>query len=212
MFNVEALTDERRYNVAPPQDVPIIRQDEARNREMAIVRWGLIPHWAKDPSDLKARMINARSETMASKPAYRTAFKHRRCLVPAAGFCEWKKSGRTKQPYFIRRKDGEPVAFAGLWDRWQRDGEAIETCVILTTDSNHLIKDIHDRMPVILKPDDFELWLEPEVRDLESLKHLLAPYPLDDLEAYPVTKAVGDPRASGPELLEPTSTSHETTR
>ena len=157
MFDVDPLELDPRHNISPTQEVPIIRQDEAGNREMVMLRWGLIPHWAKEPSDLQARMINARSETVATKPAYRTAFKHRRCLVPAAGFYEWKKEGSRKQPYFVRRKDGELMSFAGLWDRWERAGEAIESCAILTTDANQLVGGIRDRMPVILRPEDFEL-------------------------------------------------------
>ncbi len=203
MFDVEPLELDPRYNIAPTQDIPIIRQDEDRNREMVMLRWGPIPHWAKDPSDLKARMINARSETVASKPAYRSAFRYRRCLMPAAGFYEWKKEGNRKQPYFLRRKDGELMSFAGLWDRWERDHEAIESCVILTTDANQLVGEIHNRMPVILRPEDFELWLESDIRVVSDLQRLLTPYGGDDLEAYPVARTVGNPRAEGPELVQP---------
>lgn len=204
MFDVAAEDlDEARYNIAPTQDIPIIRQDSLHNREMVRARWGLIPHWAKDPRDLKASMINARAETVAAKPAYRAAFRQRRCLVPALGFYEWKKEGRSKQPYFVCRKDRQLLAFAGLWDRWSGNGDVIDSCTIITTEANDLVRTIHDRMPVILSPEDFELWLESDVQDLARLQALLMPYPAEELDAYPVARTVGNPRAQGPELVEP---------
>jgi putative SOS response-associated peptidase YedK len=194
-----------RYNVAPTQPVPIIRilrtNPETKQRELVSVRWGLVPSWADDPG-VGNRLINARAETVASKPAFREAFKHRRCLVPADGFYEWKKEGARKQPVYVRRKDGLPFAFAGLWEEWEREGEVIESCVIITTDANPLMAEFHDRMPVILDPKDYGLWLDPEVQDPKRLEPLLQPFPSDELEVYPVSRLVNDPKHEDPKCLE----------
>ena len=139
---------------------------------------------------------------MASKPAFRGAFKYRRCLVPADGFYEWKKEGSRKQPVYVRRKDGQPFAFAGLWEDWEREGEVIQSCAIITTEANELMSEFHDRMPVILNPRDYDLWLDPDVQDPPLLEPLLRPYPSDEMEVYPVSRLVNDPRHEDPKCVE----------
>ena len=195
-----------RYNIAPTQPVPVIRALRANpqtgQRELVPLRWGLVPSWADDPS-VGNRMINARAETVADKPAFRGALRHRRCLVPADGFYEWRKEGTKKQPVYVRRKDGLPFAFAGLWERWEREGEVIESCAILTTGANDLMAEFHDRMPVILDPEDYGLWLDPEVQDPGLLGPLLKPYPGDETEVYPVSTLVNNPRHEDPRCVEP---------
>jgi putative SOS response-associated peptidase YedK len=180
-----------RYNVAPTQPVPIIRQHPKEpRRELSLVRWGLIPWWAKDASGA-ARMINARSETAATLPAFRDAFKARRCIVPADGFYEWQKVGKTKQPFCFEVNDGELFAFAGLWERWKdADGKALETCSILTTTPNAVTSIVHDRMPVILAPDNYDLWLDPGFGDAAALSELLRPYDARLMRSYPVSARV----------------------
>jgi len=197
-----------RYNVAPSQPVPIVRviraNPETKERELVPVRWGLVPSWADDPA-IGNRLINARAETVASKPSFRSAFKNRRCLVPADGFYEWKREGNQKQPVYIRRKDGQPFAFAGLWEQWEREGEVIESCVIITTEANELMAEYHDRMPVIVDPKDYDLWLDPEVQDLAKLEPLLRPCPSDEMEVYPVSRLVNDPKHEDPKCVEPSA-------
>lgn len=167
------------------------------------MHWGLIPSWAKDPS-IGNRIINARSETVAEKPSFRAAFKRRRCLIPANGFYEWKKIGKKKQPYYVRRKDGEPFAFAGLWEPWEgEDGTVIESCTILTTEPNADIRPLHNRMPVILDPSDYDQWLNPEVDELETLAPLMHPYPDGKLEAVPVSPLVNNPKNDDAQCIEP---------
>ncbi len=194
-----------RYNIAPTQPVPIIRvlrvNPSTKQRELVPLRWGLVPSWADDPA-IGNRMINARAETVASKPAFRGAFKYRRCLIPADGFYEWKKEGSRKQPLYIRRKDGQPFAFAGLWEDWEREGEVIQSCAIITTEANDLMSEFHDRMPVILNPRDYDLWLDPDVQDPTLLEPLLRPYPSDEMEVYPVSRLVNDPRHEDPKCVE----------
>src|SRR5262245_7474343 len=152
------------YNVAPTQAVLAVRVPHGQDKPApALLKWGLVPGWADDPA-IGNRMINARAETAADKPSFRAAFRKRRCLVLADGFYEWQKVGGKKQPYLIRLRGGEPFAFAGLWEHWERDGRAVESCTILTTDANGLVKPLHDRMPVILAPQDFALWLDPKVQ------------------------------------------------
>jgi len=193
-----------RYHIAPSQPIAAIRIDPDRaTRTLVMLRWGLIPSWAKDPK-IGHQCINANSETVAEKPSFRTAFKARRCLVIATGFYEWQVQGRTKQPMWIGLKDKQPFAFAGLWERWQPpDGSVIETCTILTTDPNELLKPIHNRMPVILAPTAYDQWLDPTVQHAESLKALLRPYPSEELLAYPVSTLVNNPRHDAPDCLEP---------
>jgi putative SOS response-associated peptidase YedK len=180
-----------RYNVAPTQPVPVIRQHPKEpRRELSLVRWGLIPSWAKDPSG-SAKMINARSETAATKPAFRDALKHRRCLIPADGFYEWKRSGSAKQPFCFEVHDGELFAFAGIWERWRdKDGKNLKTCSILTTTPNALTAAVHDRMPVILHPMNYDLWLDPSVRDTETAAEMLKPYDARVMSCYPISARI----------------------
>jgi putative SOS response-associated peptidase YedK len=167
------------------------------------MRWGLIPRWAKDPS-IGNRMINARAETVASKPAFREAFQGRRCLLPADGFYEWKRCGARKQPMYLRMLDGRPFAFAGLWARWRPEGgEPVESCTILTTEPNELVADIHKRMPVILPPQDYGPWLDPETRDPARLSGMLQPYSAEEMIAYPVSTRVNRPEHDDPDCVEP---------
>ena len=166
-----------------------------------MLRWGLIPHWSKDQK-IGYKLINARCETVASTPAFRSAFKARRCLIPAAGYYEWQRRDGKKQPFLFRRKDGRPFAFAGLWEHWESpEGELVESCTIVTTDANDLARPIHDRMPVIIDPADFGLWLDPAGK-LEQCQALLRPYTAGGMEAYPVTAFVNNPRNQGPQCVE----------
>ena len=184
-----------RYNIAPTQLSFVVRENESK-RELAELRWGLLPHWAKSPSD-GARMINARSETVATSPAYRAAFKSRPCLVVADGFYEWKKVEGGKQPYFITTKANKPFALAGLWE--PKSIAERDTFTILTCEPNTLCAQVHDRMPVILAPKDWPKWFStPETR----LK-LLNSFPANQMEMWPVTKAVGSPKNTGSELVTP---------
>ena len=192
------------YNVAPTQEVAAVLADASADgevRRLEMLRWGLIPPWADDPG-IGARMINARSETVAEKPSFKRAFKARRCLIPADGFYEWQKTNGGKQPHHIRMSSGQPFAFAGLWERWGRDEEEIWSCTILTTGANEILGEIHHRMPVILPPDDYELWLDPEVREPDQLLPLLVPYPAEDMEAYPVSRRVNSPSNNEPDCVE----------
>jgi putative SOS response-associated peptidase YedK len=190
-----------RFNISPTQLVPIVRAGEA-GREMAMLRWGLIPHWAKDPK-IAFTLINARAETAAEKPAFRTAFKRRRCLVPADGFYEWKKVGKQKVPVHIRRQDEAPFAFAGLWECWQpADGEPVATCTILTTTANEVVAPYHERMPVILPPEHFDTWLKPGDADTAGLLPLLVSAPPADLVAVPANPVVNSPKYDGPDCLQ----------
>ncbi|MCB9009711.1 MAG: SOS response-associated peptidase [Ardenticatenaceae bacterium] len=191
-----------RYNIAPTQPVAAIRLAENGQREFTFFRWGLVPSWAKD-LNIGSRMINARSETVAEKPSFRTAFKRRRCLIPADGFYEWQKQGSGKQPMFIRPVAERPFALAGLWEVWRDpDGSALQTCTILTTTPNELMAPIHNRMPVIVEPEDFDLWLNPEPNPEQGL-HLLRPYPAEKMTAYPVSTTVNNPRNDVPDCIQP---------
>jgi putative SOS response-associated peptidase YedK len=193
-----------RYNIAPTQTVPVIRlRPGGEYREMAWLRWGLIPTWAKE-AGIGNRLINARGETAAVKPAFREAFQRRRCLVVADGFYEWRRAGRTKQPYFFRLCDDRPFAFAGLWEAWEGpDHAAIESCTLLTTVANELVRTIHDRMPVILPPESHSLWLNPAIDDPARLAPLLMPYAAGAMAATPVGAFVNDPTHEGPRCIEP---------
>ena len=180
-----------RYNIAPTQPVVVIRQNPKEPiRELSLMRWGLIPSWAKD-SSAAARMINARSETAGTKPAFRDALKSRRCLVPADGFYEWVRAGKTKQPYCFEINEGELFGFAGLWDRWKdASGNTVETCSILTTTPNAVTSAVHDRMPVILDPAAYDLWLDPGMRDVSAASELLKPYDARLMRCYPVSTRI----------------------
>ena len=161
-----------------------------------------MPAWAKDPS-IGARLINARSETVAEKPAFRDAFRRRRCLIPATGFYEWKREGSRKQPFFFRMKDEAPFAFAGLWERWKAaDGKVLESCTILTTEANEVLLHVHDRMPVILHRSEYELWLDNDERKRDLLKDLMRPFPTEEMTSHPVSTLVNSPQNTGAELIE----------
>ncbi|MGZ8908051.1 MAG: SOS response-associated peptidase [Methylobacter sp.] len=203
-FEAEEPSDMRpRYNVAPSQNIPIVRE-EGEKRRFALARWGLIPHWAKDIK-IGYSMINARAETVAEKPAFRNAFKHRRCLIPADGYYEWQAIAgtKTKQPWFIVLRDREPMAFAGLWERWRSpEGEELESCSIIVTDANGIMRPIHERMPVILAADDWDAWLRSDGKDAVVLQSLLKPYPAEDMVVWPVSTKVNSPRNDSAECLE----------
>jgi putative SOS response-associated peptidase YedK len=189
------------FNIAPTNPIAAMRVvPGGQERELVTLRWGLIPSWADDPK-IGYRMINARSETVATKPSFRSAFKSRRCLIAADGYFEWQKWDGAKQPFYIHMKGGKLFAFAGLWERWApQDGEAIESCTILTTDANELTKPIHDRMPVIVDPSDFKLWLDPAERP-DVLQELLRPYAPKSMEAYPVSTFVNNVRNKGSQCV-----------
>ena len=196
-----------RYNLAPAQEVLVVVQHLTNaKREARRCRWGLIPQWAEGPA-VGSRLINARAETVATKPAFRHAFRERRCLVPAAGFYEWQRQDRRKQPFYIRLRDGRPFAFAGLWSRWvPQDGQPIDSCTIITTVANSLIRPLYVRMPVILWPADYGVWLDHSIREVGHLQSLLRPYPPEEMEAYPVSTRVNNPADDSPMLLEPVHT------
>jgi putative SOS response-associated peptidase YedK len=183
-----------RYNIAPSQPVAAVRAAPAgTGRELALLRWGLIPSWSKDPATGN-RLINARAETAREKPSFRNAFRRHRCLIPANGFYEWQRRERGKQPYFVRMRDGRLFAFAGLWDRWENpDKDVIETCTILTTTANAILAPIHDRMPVILPAGEYDRWLDPSLKDPGSLAPLLVPFPPEEMLAFPVSPRVNAP-------------------
>jgi putative SOS response-associated peptidase YedK len=189
------------YNVAPTQGVAAVLE-EGGQRRLEVLRWGLIPPWADDPG-IGSRMINARSETAPGKPSFRRAFRERRCLIPADGFYEWQRTNGAKQPYYIHMEDGRPFAFAGLWESWSKGGEGeVRTCTILTTGANALVGEVHDRMPVILAADAYDVWLDP-ASERDELTGLLAPYPEDEMEAYPVSRFVNSPQNNDPRCIEP---------
>jgi putative SOS response-associated peptidase YedK len=191
-----------RYNVSPAQAVLAVRQG-AGGREAVFLKWGLVPRWAKDPL-IGNKLINARSETVAEKPSFREAFSRRRCLVPAEGFYEWsRQGGGRKQPLYFHMKDGEPFAIAGLWERWEGEDGPLETCTLLTTTANELLAPHHDRMPMILRPGDYDVWLDAGVRSTEQLKPLLRPYPHEEMSAYAVSHLVNNPSNEGPRCVEP---------
>jgi putative SOS response-associated peptidase YedK len=197
-----------RYNIAPTQPVAVVRQNPNKPiRELSLLRWGLIPSWATDPS-IGFRTINARSETVTTTASFREPFRSQRCLIPADGFYEWQRNGKSKQPYCFEVGEGELFAFAGLWDRWTDPrGEVIETCTILTTTPNAQLSDIHDRMPVILSPADYSEWLNPVARNTDTTLRLLVPYG-GSMRRYPVSTRVNqvqndDAECANPVELEP---------
>jgi putative SOS response-associated peptidase YedK len=192
-----------RYNIAPTQDVAAVRASARGRRELVALHWGLLLPWAGERS-VAARMINARAETLADKPAFRAAFRSRRCLVVADGFYEWQRLGGRKQPHFIGFADGRPFGLAGLWERWTGEGSGpVESCTIVTTAANEVVAPLHDRMPVILDPGQFPLWLDSEVRDPEALRPLLRPHAGAAMRAYPVSPLVNDPAHDLPACREP---------
>ncbi|MCI0395737.1 MAG: SOS response-associated peptidase [Chloroflexi bacterium] len=202
----EALALAPRYNIAPTQPVAAVRVSEASgNRELAYFHWGLIPSWSQDPA-IGSRMINARAETAAEKPSFRAALRYRRCLVPADGFYEWQKQNGGKQPVYIHLQDGRPFGIAGLWEYWQGpDGSEIESCTLLTVEPNELLSAVHNRMPLILAPEDYELWLDPKMQKPADLQHLLRPYPAAEMTFYRVSTLVNNPRNEDPACIVPLS-------
>jgi putative SOS response-associated peptidase YedK len=211
-FDVEAVAEsvlEPSFNVAPSQDVYVVVETGGLRR-LDTFHWGLVPFWAKDPS-AGNKMINARVESIADKSAYKRSFQKRRCIIPADGFYEWKKvpGQKAKQPYFIHRVDGEPMAFAGLWEIWrppedtERTSDPLRSCTIITGKPNEKIAEIHDRMPVMLPPSAWEAWLDRDNGDLEALGKLLVPVPASLLDLHPVSRAVNNVQDNGPELIDP---------
>ncbi len=193
-----------RYNVAPGQDIAVIGRPNAQSpRQFKALRWGLIPHWAKDHR-IGYKLINARCETAATKPSFREALAKRRCLIPADGFYEWQKTETGKQPFYFHMADQRPFAFAGLWERWRStEGEVITSCTILTTNANDLLAPIHDRMPVILSPTDYEQWLDPAVTARHQLQALMQPYDAHLMTSYAVSQRVNKPGQDDSACLEP---------
>ncbi len=189
-----------RYNIAPSQPVSVLISQEGKPK-LELCNWGLIPSWAKDPA-IGNRMINARKETVTEKPSFRGPFKNKRCLVLADGFYEWKKEGPRKIPFYIRLKSNRPFGFAGLYSDWQsKEGRKVSSCAIITTVPNELVRPIHERMPVILLPGKREEWLDPKNNNLEQLLQMLEPYPANEMEAYPVSKLVNDPKNDSPDCI-----------
>ena len=193
-----------RYNIAPTQPVATVRispDDGCRRWQM--VRWGLIPSWAKEES-IGNRMINARAETLTEKPSFRSAWRRRRCLIPADGYYEWQKTGKSKQPFYIRLRDDSPFAMAGLWESWMNPatGAPVESCTVITTDANELTRPIHDRMPVILHAADYDRWLDPQLPNLDPLRELLRPFDSLAMRADPVSTLVNNPRNDDPRCVE----------
>ena len=192
-----------RYNIAPTQSVPAVRVAEEGRRTLVMLHWGLVPHWAKERA-IGNRMINARCETLAEKPAYREAFRRRRCLVLADGWYEWQAAPGGKLPWFVRLRDPSPIAFAGLWERWKDPaGELLESCTIVTTDASESIKKIHDRMPVVLPEQSWDRWMDPAYSDTDALSKTLGPYDPKALKAWTVSRQVNAPKNEGAKLIEP---------
>ncbi len=189
------------YNIPPSTKVLVARNAPGGGRELAALKWGLVPAWSDEPKT-EYSTINARAETVAQKPAFRSAFRHRRCLIAADGFYEWHpQPDGHKQPYFIYLKDHAPFAFAGIWEHWEREGKTLDSCSIIVTAANTLMQPIHERMPVILSPDQYDAWMDPSVTDAEHLQPLLALYPSEKMQFHPVKTTVNSPRNEGQELI-----------
>lgn len=200
LFGVrDAPPVESRYNIAPTQNIAAVRERDHGGREFAMLRWGLVPFWAKDPA-IGNRMINARAETVAEKPAYRGAFRHRRCVVLADGFYEWRKSADGKTPYFISLKNGEPFGLAGLWESWtdKESGESLQTTTLITTDANEFMAPLHHRMPVILTPQTADAWFAEPSALLDDVAARMPP-----LQAWPVDRRVNNARNDSADLIDP---------
>lgn len=192
-----------RYNVCPTQEVLAVREDPTGQRAVSLLQWGLVPHWAKDLS-IGAKMTNARSETVHEKPAFRNALKIRRCIIPGSGWYEWAAVAGKKVPHYFTRRDGTPCSFAGIWEAWKNPGgEIIETCSILTTDANELVRSVHDRMPVILAHGDLGLWLDHGITDPAKVQHLYRPFPEDQLQEWEVASLVNSTRNHTAECIQP---------
>lgn len=204
-YALQAVPDDvsPRYNIAPSQDVLAVRALDENERNLAYLHWGLIPSWSKDDHPHYS-MINARAETVASKPAYRSAFKHRRCLIPASGFYEWQPQADFKQPYAISMKDDGVFSLAGLWEHWEStDGKVIESCSIVVTEANAVLEPIHDRMPVIIEPKDYTTWLDPSIQDKDKLTSLLHPYSASLMKTHPVSTRMNNPGFDNPKCIVP---------
>jgi putative SOS response-associated peptidase YedK len=188
-----AIEDRPRYNIAPTQPVITVRKEHGeKTRRLTTMRWGLIPSWAEDMS-IGTQTLNARSETVTSKPAFRDSILRKRCLIPADGFYEWRKMGSVKQPYCFEVGEGEVFALAGLWDQWKSpEGHIIESCTILTTSANSLVAEMHDRMPVIVPPDMYDLWLDPDTTNFEAIRDILKPYDPNLMRKYPVSRKLNN--------------------
>lgn len=198
-----AAVFEPRYNIAPSQMISVVLDRGAGERIVKVFKWGLVPSWAKD-SEIGNRMINARAETLAEKPSFREAFRRRRCIIPTTGFFEWeKKSSGAKQPFYFYLKNKDVFGFAGLWEQWldKTSGDLLETCTIITTEANQVLEPVHDRMPVILKPEDYDQWLDSKQGDANELQKLLIPYPAAEMDSHAVSRAVNNPAADSPELI-----------
>ncbi len=192
-----------RYNIAPLQMIDVVF--EPKERILSQLRWGLVPSWAKD-AEIGNRMINARAETITEKPSFREAFKSRRCIIPTSGFYEWQKKGTgAKQPFYFYLKDKEVFGFAGLWETWinKQSGEELETCTIITTEANQVLKPVHDRMPVILKAENYDEWLDVKVKDTDKLQELLKPYPSEEMDSHAVSNGINYPDKDTSDLIKP---------
>lgn len=200
-----SATDAPRFNIAPSQMIDVVFEPETE-RIISQLKWGLVPSWAKD-ADIGNRMINARSETLREKPSFREAFKSRRCIIPTTGFYEWKKAtgGNAKQPFYFYLNDKEVFGFAGLWEEWMdnQTGQLLETCAIITTEANAVLQPIHDRMPVILKEQDYDEWLDAKVKNTNRLQEILVPYPAKEMSSHAVSTSVNIPETNSPELIVP---------
>ncbi len=193
-----------RYNIAPNSLIPAVRaSSQSAHPKTVVMRWGLVPSWAKT-AEGGAQLVNARAETVASKPAFRDAVRHRRCVIPASGFYEWEHRGRVRQPWLFRWHDSRPFGIAGLWERWRAgDGSSLETCAMITTDANAAMRPFHDRMPVLLAPDQFTSWLDSRVTEPDELAQMLRPAPNETLSAMAVSRFVSNVRHEGPACLAP---------
>jgi putative SOS response-associated peptidase YedK len=200
----DEIGERPRYNIAPTQPVLTVRKEQGKkSRHFTTMRWGLIPSWAKDVS-IGNRTLNARSETVTTTPAFRNSILTKRCLIPADGFYEWRKMGSVKQPYCFEVGEGDVFALAGLWDQWKNpEGQIIESCTILTTTPNSVVVDMHDRMPVIVPPDKYDLWLDPDVNDFEAIRGILKPYDAKLMGRYPVSRKLNNSKIDDAESASP---------
>ena len=200
----DEVEDRPRYNIAPTQPVVTVRKEHGKKtRKFTTMHWGLIPSWAKDTS-IGTRTLNARSETVTTTPAFRQSILTKRCLIPADGFYEWQKMGSVKQPYCFEVGEGDVFAFAGLWDQWKSpDGQIIESCTILTTTLNNLVAEMHDLMPVIVPPDKYDVWLDPDVNDFNVIREILRPYDANLMRRYPVSRKLNNSKIDDAESASP---------
>ncbi len=201
-LELESIDFKPRYNIAPTQEVLAVRTHQPQGRQFAFLRWGLIPFWAEDPS-IGSRLINARAESVAEKPAFRQAFGKRRCLIVADGFFEWKTNGKRKQPYYITAANRQPFCFAGLWESWtdKQDGRAVESCTIITTEASPGLRSLHDRMPSVVPPERFRFWLDPDFKSVEALREILTRSAFDWRFA-PVNPVVNNARHDQPDCIQ----------